>query len=186
MKETDNKSSDALLKLSKMADDDENALRTIAESCYATACTNLAKDGYVNFATFVKRNGNVMPVMISDKNGMIVTDKNIIEDSVRQLAPQCTWIAQIIEAWTLRDFSNYNPEMSISQHPEREEAIFVNVQSRMGMYMIAAQFKRDEQGKPLAPIVQTSKFISNDESSTVSGRMMNYYYPHFETRLPAH
>ncbi len=163
-----------------MADDhdheNEDALRAVAERFYEIACRCLTNDGHVQFVNMVRMEDAEIPVIFSDSDGMTFTDKDVIERAIRSMAPQCTWIAQVAEAWTLNDFSTYNPTLAVSEHPERAEGIFVNVQSRKGTYMIMSVFERDDQGNPLRPTIQNKGFVSHDESNIrFSGRMTNYY-----------
>ena len=157
--------------------DDEHTLREVANRYFENACRCLKDDGYVQFVNFVRIQDGEVPVILSDDDGNIVTDKDAIELVMRSMAPRCIWIAQIAEAWTLMNAETYNPTMAVSQHPDRAEGIFVNVQSRQGTYMITSVFKRDEQGNPLKPIIQGESFVShNDSTQILHGRMTNYYH----------
>lgn len=125
----------------------------------------------------VRTQDGEVPVILSDNDGNVVKDKNAVEMVMRSMAPHCIWIAQIAEAWTLVNPTTYNPALAVSQHPEKAEGIFVNVQSRQGTYMITSVFKRDEQGHPLAPTIQIGNFVShNDSTQTLIGPMTNYYH----------
>ena len=161
-----------------MTDDHENedALRAVANRYFEIACSCLRNDGHVQFVNMVRMQGTEIPVILSDGHGMTVTDKDVIERTIRGMAPHCTWIAQVAEAWTLTDASTYNPALAVSEHAERAEGVFVNVQSRQGTYMITSVFERDGQGNPLTPTIQAESFVSHDESKKrFSGRMTNYY-----------
>ena len=157
--------------------DDEHALREVANRYFENACRCLKHDECVQFANLVCTQDGEAPVILLDDDGNIVTDKDVIEFVMRSMAPCCIWVAQIAEAWTLMNPTTYNPAMAVSQHPERAEGIFVNVQSRQGTYMITSVFKRDEQGTPLTPMIQEESFVShNDSTQRLHGRMTNYYH----------
>jgi hypothetical protein len=163
-----------------MADDHENedALRAVANRYYETACQNLTNDGHLEFATIVRKEGREMAIILFNDDGTLVENKDDIEDYMRSLAPDCTWIAQIAEVYVLTGV--YNTALVVSEHRDRAEAIFVTVQSRQGTYLITSVFERDEQGDPLTPTIQTEQFLSyGDSDLLLSGRMSNYYNDSF-------
>lgn len=163
-----------------MADDHENedALRAVANRYYETARENLTNDGHLEFATIVRKEGREMAIILFNNDGTLVENKDDIEDYMRSLAPDCTWIAQIAEGYVLTGV--YNPALVVSEHRDRAEVIFVTVQSRQGTYLITSVFERDEQGNPLTPTIQTEEFLSyGDSDLLLSGRMSNYYNDSF-------
>ena len=156
--------------------DNEDALRAVAHRYYLIACKCLEDDGYVHFTNMVRIQDDEVPIMFSDNLGNMITDKDVLKVAMRSLAPRCTWIAQIAEAWTLTDPSTYDPTLAVSQHPDRSEGIYVTVQSRKGTYMIFSVFKRDKEEKPLRPTILQEKFVLHNDSLSLGGRMMNYYH----------
>lgn len=155
---------------------DQNALSLVAKEYYETACKCLKRDGCVDFVNMICMNDTIMPVIMFDEHKNRIFDKDVIEQGIRSLAPQCTWIAQIVEAWTLTNASTYNPTLPVSQHPDRIEGIFVTVQSQQGTYMIMSVFERDQQGNPLTPTIKKEAFMTHNESKKyLTGRMTNYY-----------
>ena len=105
-----------------------------------------------------------------------MADKDVLAAAVRELAKSSVWVAQVCEAWMLDDLSLYNPDLPVSEHSNRIEAIFINVQSQIGTYIMTAKFKRDKDQKPIQPHVIDTKFISrNDNTHHVEGRMSNFY-----------
>lgn len=152
--------------------EDEDALRAVANRYYETARENLKNDGHLEFATIVRKEGREQAIILFNNDGTLVENKDDIEDYMRSLAPDCTWIAQIAEVYILTGV--YNPALVVSEH--RDEAIFVSVQSRQGTYLITSVFERNEQGDPLTPTIQNEEFLPyRDSDLLLSGRMSNYY-----------
>ena len=126
----------------------QSQIESIGEGMMTIALDNLERDGYVAFAVILVTETGIIPFLLEDTHPQ---QKERLGDFLRLLAQSGNFLAITIisEAWTTME---HNPlEVSASKHPDRKEAVFVQIASRHGDLLFVTNFDRDKNDKPIRP-----------------------------------
>ena len=122
----------------------------IGKVMMSMALDNLERDGYVALACIlISKQDEAVPFLPVCEDEQ---SKVRLAQMLRAMAAHCRAIVIISEAWTLSD-----PEViatittSVSEHPQKNESVFVQVESKESSLLLTSSFTRDVAHKPIRP-----------------------------------